>query len=303
MNWEEIIKSIAPNLNVLGTFMPSKFTFKYDWFKNPTILGLYAGSESNDSFAFSKGDVVNAIGLGVDYPADAPVFDKNSVLIENVKFDSAKPESIDNTKTIRVPIEYLEKIDDSTPVTLQTGVNFGQNTKPIKQATSIILPNPVMPLPIKQLPYGIPPITSNNVVNQKILQKNASFVLNKDFQYVSGYKSNCNSQSGICQESIQSSYATLKSGTKVVGTLYRETNNITYTEQAGVVAILPYKDYLTVKGYGVKGSIDIPIDYLMIDNSQNNGVVVPAKNDNKNLFMIAGAFLVGYFLFKKDKNE
>jgi hypothetical protein len=36
---------------------------------------------------------------------------------------------------------------------------------------------------------------------------------------------------------------------------------------------------------------------------QNSGTVVPAKNNNKNLLMIAGAFLAGYIIFGNSKSS
>jgi hypothetical protein len=64
------------------------------------------------------------------------------------------------------------------------------------------------------------------------------------------------------------------------------------------------KDFLAVKGYGSTGSINIPSEYLTreitTNTNNNNGNVVPVANDNKNLLMIIGAFLVGYVLFSKE---
>ncbi len=287
MNWVEIIKSIAPNLNGIGTFMPSKYTFKYDWFKNPTIFDMYAGSGSNDSFAFSKGDVVYATSAGVSYATDAPVYN-NTVWVENVKFNANKPESIDNPKTINVPIEYLTLVDNSTPVTLQTGVNFGQNPIPVKQGGSVILPNPVMPLLVKPIPF--------NPVTETILEENASFYLSKDFQYVSGGRSGSDS-CPMCKN-YTPIYSTLKAGTKVTGRLFKQSQ--TYKTSVDIVAS---QQFLAVKGYGSQGSINIPIEYLTKELPTNRGIVVPAENNNKNMLMIVGAFLVGYVLFNKGKGE
>jgi hypothetical protein len=35
-----------------------KYAFSYDWYKNPTIFGITAGSGSNDAFSFSKGETL-----------------------------------------------------------------------------------------------------------------------------------------------------------------------------------------------------------------------------------------------------
>ena len=59
--------------------------------------------------------------------------------------------------------------------------------------------------------------------------------------------------------------------------------------------------------YSTDGEAFLPInEYKIIEknnglgNNKNNGVVLPAEDNNKNLLMIVGAFLVGYLLFNKD---
>ena len=41
-------------------------------------------------------------------------------------------------------------------------------------------------------------------------------------------------------------------------------------------------------------------EYIIIE--ENNGTVVPVANNNKNMLMIIGAFLVGYVLFSKNNS-
>jgi len=178
-------------------------------------------------------------------------------------------------------------------------------------------------------------------------------------------------------------FADLKAETKVTGDLIRKPNNTMYRVRAGYPTPPPYNDFLQVKGIGVDGFIEIPIEnltrlgisnnlitdnntivtvialadtkkgkcnetgliqtmdynpcrvsavkgqiykgyisggsfysidgeaflainqYKIIENNSgsgnnNKGSVVPLKNNNKNLLIIVGAFLVGYILFKKD---
>jgi hypothetical protein len=285
MNWSEIVK----NINMpLVTFMGGKYMFRYDWFKNPSIFGLYAGSGSNDSFAFSKGDIVNAVSLAVSYPADAPVYDENSVLIENVKFDSTQPESFLNTKTIQVPLEYLQKVDDSTPITFQTGINYGKNFKPSNQGggKSIILPNPVFPVPKPDVKTPI------KAIADQLIEQNSTYVLNKDF----GYNKTDNTNENIIPD-----LRTLISGTKVTGNVFRPT--VYYKAQAGVYIPENRFDYLEVKGLTDSNSLKIPLLNLIKYIPTNSGAVVPENIDNKKLLMIIGAFLAGYVLFGKGSKE
>ena len=236
---------------------------------------------------FSKGDIVNVIR-----------FEGSNAIIENpnyVALDTAniKPSwaSLFNQNVINkiefiIPKEYLMKVKDNFPITIQTGINFGANLKP----------QPVYNIPpVKPIPF--------NPVTQTILEENASFVLAKDFQYVSGYGSSYCSPDGICTADMGAKYSTLKAGTKVTGQLFREMDNIVYKMQMGANTTPPYKDYLAVNGYGSLGSINIPIEYLTKDIPTNNGAVVPVANDNNNLFLIAGAFILGYALFSNDKSE
>jgi hypothetical protein len=193
--------------------------------------------------------------------------------------------TVGNRKELEIPKEYLQKVDDSTSVTIPTGVNFGANPKP--QPISIIKPIP-------------------QVSSEVILEENATFVLNSDFQYISGYGSSFCSPDGICSMDMSPKYSTLKAGTKVTGRLFKTITspkkNIFST--ASVMPNAVERDFLAVKGYGSTGSINIPSEYLTRDipnNTQNNnGAVVPVKNNNKNLLMIVGAFLVGYILFNKE---
>ena len=237
---------------------------------------------------FSKGNIVNVLR-----------FDGNNAIIQNPNYiepDPNAPKSfwlglgdLKNQKEFTVPKDYLRKADDNLAVTVSTGILYGANMKP----------QPVYDIP----PYKpLPPL---NPVTQTILEENASFVLARDFQYVSGYgSSSYNEESGIGTADMSPKYAILKAGTKVSGRLLREIDNTAYKLQMGVIMPPNYKDYLAVKGYGSKGSINIPIEYLTkevpTNVTTNNGVVVPEKDNNKNILMIVGAFLLGYVIFGKD---
>lgn len=272
-----------------------KYKFIYDYSANSSTSSF----NMNNWVRFSKGDVVEVVG-----------FQLGSAMINNPNYKEYAP--IDNTapktgffsglnfaellkglndgnrKELEIPKEYLQKVDDSTAVTLPTGVNFGANPKP--QPISIIKPIP-------------------QVSSEVILEENATFVLNKDFQYISGYGSSFCTPDGICSMDMSPKYSVLKAGTKVTGRLFKTitTPKKNIFSEATIMPTTTEKDFLAVKGYGDKGSINIPIEYLTRDvattttTNNNNGNVVPVTNDNKNLLMIVGAFLVGYVLFSKEK--
>lgn len=276
-----------------------KYQFIYDYSADTSTSSdpiIYNINRVN----FSKGDVVEVVR-----------FQLGSAMINNPNYKEYAP--IDNTapktgffsglnfadllggnkKELEIPKEYLQKVDDSTAVTLPTGVNYGANPKP--QPISIIKP---IPQP------------SSDV----ILEENATFVLNKDFQYISGYGSSYCSPDGICSMDMSPKYSVLKAGTKVTGRLFKSITNekvlktIADVRDSMIRPTVIEQNFLAVKGYGHTGSINIPIEYLTRDvatttttTNNNNGNVVPVTNDNKNLLMIVGAFLVGYVLFSKEK--
>jgi hypothetical protein len=236
---------------------------------------------------FSKGNIVNVLR-----------FDGNNAIIQNPNFVEPDPNApkvgffsnfgdLKKQKEFSIPKDYLRKVDDTLAVTVSTGILYGANMKP----------QPVIPIP----PYK--PLPNLNPITQTILEENASFVLNKDFQYISGYGSSYCSPDGLCTADMSPKYSTLKAGTKVTGSLFRKPNNM-YNVMVGYPTPPPYNDFLQVKGYGNTGSINIPIEYLTrevtTNTNNNNGVVLPVEDNNKNLLMILGAFLVGYLLFNND---
>jgi hypothetical protein len=238
---------------------------------------------------FSKGNIVNVLR-----------FDGNNAIIQNPNYvepDTNAPKSfwagligdLKNQKEFSIPKDYLRKADDTLAVTLSTGILYGANMKP-------------QPLYYNDFPYVKPILTTP--VNQTILEENASFVLTRDFQYVSGYGSSIyDEKSGLGSADMSPKYSTIKAGTKLTGRLFREINNTLYKLQVGAITPPNYNDYLAVKGYGSQGSINIPIEYLTKEVPTQSGVVVPQENKNRNLFLIVGAFIVGYALFSNDKQS
>jgi hypothetical protein len=201
-----------------------------------------------------------------------------------------------NRKELEIPKEYLQKVDDSNLVTIPTGVNFGANPKE-------------QPISIKPIPQ---------VSSEVILEENATFVLNSDFQYITGYGSvggwggygSFNPDGTISKPIEMTKYSILKAGTKVTGRLFKTitTPKKNILSPASIMPNAIEKDFLAVKGYGSTGSINIPIEYLTRDvatnTNNNNGNVVPVANDNKNLLIIAGILVAGYLLFgSKESNN
>lgn len=269
-----------------------KYQFIYDYSADNSSSSAFISKVN-----FSKGDVVEVVR-----------FQLGSAMINNPNYKdyatnnspapdiSVKPKwdwsqiLNGNRKELEIPKEYLQKVDDSTAVTISTGVNFGANPKP--QPISIIKPIP-------------------QVSSEVILEENATFVLNSDFQYISGYGS-IGGYGGYNPDGWKSApiempkYSILKAGTKVTGRLFKTitTPKKNIFSEATIMPNAMERDFLAVKGYGNTGSINIPIEYLTRDvatnTNNNNGKVVPVANNNKNLLMIVGAFLVGYVLFSKE---
>ena len=232
--------------------------------------------------------MVNAVGFLSRDGGDYRFPDYNYLDVQNVNYDPSKATSFsDNPKTIIVPIDVLEKVDDSTPVDFQTGLNFGQNPQPTS-GSSVILENPVDVVPVKELA----PMS----MNETILEEDASFVLAKDFQYVSGYGNMVCPAYEACPQVMVAKYSTLKAGTKVTGRLIRRVTLVAYRLPAGTPTPPPTsEEFLAVKGYGEQGSIDIPLEYLIRDD-QN---VIRLKNDNQKTLLIIGIVVAGYLLFTK----
>lgn len=278
-----------------------KYQFIYD----------YSADNSNSSafiskVNFSKGDVVEVVSFQLgnaminnpnykDYTPIGYTAPKTGIFSGLNFGELLKGLTVGNRKELEIPKEYLQKVDDSTSVTIPTGVNFGAN------------PNS-QPMNSKPIFIGSEP--SADV----ILEENATFSLVKPFTYVASYIKGRPlyelGGAGRLQYVQTPNYETIPAGTKVTGRLFRYIANKKVVNAISDVRNSMFKptvieqDLLAVKGYGSTGSINIPSEYLTRDipnNTQNNnGAVVPVKNNNKNLLMIVGAFLVGYILFNKE---
>ena len=259
---------------------------------------------------FSKGNIVNVLR-----------FDGNNAIIQNPNYvvpDQNAPKSVGffsnlgdlkKQKEFTVPKDYLRKVDDNLAVTVSTGILYGANMKP----QPVIPIPPYKPLPnlnpIEQIGIGSEP--SSDV----ILEENATFLLIKPFTYIASYTKGRPlyelGGAGSLQYIQTPNYETIPAGTKVTGRLFKYIANkkvvsaISGVSNSIIKPTVIEQDLLAVKGYGSTGSINIPIEYLTRDvvttNTNNNkSNVVPVKDNNKNILMIVGAFLLGYVLFGKD---
>jgi hypothetical protein len=282
-----------------------KYQFIYDYSADNSSSSAFISKVN-----FSKGDVVEVVRFQLgsaminnpNYKEYAPIkkntTDSNAPktgIFQGLNFgELLKGLTIGNRKELEIPKEYLQKVDDSSSVTIPTGINFGAN------------PNS-QPMNSKPIFIGSEP--SADV----ILEENATFSLVKPFTYVASYTKGRPlyelGGAGMLQYVQTPNYETIPAGTKVTGRLFRYIANKKVVSAISGVRDRTFapnvieQDLLAVKGYGSTGSINIPIEYLTRDvatnTNNNNGAVVPVKNDNKNLLMIVGAFLVGYILFNK----
>jgi hypothetical protein len=317
---------------------------------------------------FSKGNVVNVIRFeGNIAVVENPNYILPNTTAPKVSFWTSLAGNMINQKEFKIPKEYLSKVDDNTPVTVSTGINFGANPK-----SQTFFQIPTDPNVISINPKIIPEKIIPELDNEVVLEKNATFVLNKDYKYRE------NSYCPPNAKCMQPPELIINSGTKVTGRLIRKnTYNYEFKVKKGLTEIPSYNDFLEIKGKGT-GLINIPIEYLtreiqnttsnngrtpvsvialvdkkrgkcntdgaLIQNMQydpcrvsaikgqiyngyivgnnffdgkdaslsvneyqiipqNSGTVVPAKNNNKNLLMIAGAFLAGYIIFGNSKSS
>lgn len=187
---------------------------------------------------FSKGDIVNVIRFE---GSNAIIENPNYVALEttNVKpsWISLLSQNVINKSEFMIPKEYLMKVKDNFLVTIQTGINFGANLKP-------------------------QPVITVKPIYDTTLEQNATFVLTKDFDYISGYIPRVCPPNELCKGGMVEQYSVLKSGTKVSGRLFSK-----YIQgfSGGIgSAYRPdiQQNVLKVEGYGSQGSIEIPIDYL-----------------------------------------
>jgi hypothetical protein len=179
--WSDAIKQVAQNVKGFP-----------NTFNSPQPVSVNANPQVG---VFSKGDIVNVIR-----------FEGNNAIIQNPNYVEPDPNApkvgffsslgdLKGQKEFMIPKEYLMKVKDNFLVTIQTGINFGANLKP-------------------------QPVITVKPIYDTTLEQNATFVLTKDFQYVSGYGSSYCSPDGICTQDMVAKYSTLKAGTKVTGRLF-----------------------------------------------------------------------------------
>jgi hypothetical protein len=220
---------------------------------------------------FSKGNIVNVLR-----------FDGNNAIIQNPNYVEPEPNApktldfgfdLKKTKEFSIPKDYLRKVDNTLEPTLLTGINYGANMKP----------QPFFSTPV------IKPITNT------VLEENATYYLTKDFTY---FKNTYCPANAKCMPPPPS---TILAGSKVTGTLVRRVLDVKLNAFNLQNGILDDSNFVTLLVVSTPdGTQNIPLEYLTKDAPKNSGTVVPAKNDNKNILMIVGAFLVGYLLFNND---
>jgi hypothetical protein len=233
---------------------------------------------------FSKGNIVNVLR-----------FDGNNAIIQNPNFVEPDPTAVKtfwsglmvdfkNQKEFSIPKDYLRKVDDTLAVTLSTGILYGANMIPL------------------------PPVKPIGTSLGEILEFNTSYIISKPFQFIKSY-TNVRplyelGGAGRLQYEQTANYDILPIGFEVTGNLMRQ-KRITGKSIYGMPETSIYYDVLVVSGMGQTGQLEIPIEFLTkkvtTSTPTNNGVVVPVEDNNKNLLMIIGAFLLGYVVFGKDK--
>ena len=236
---------------------------------------------SNSSVGvFSKGNVVEVVGFnGSNAVVKNPNYVPALTTTNSGSFWTGLFGNPVNMKEFNIPKEYLSKVDDSSVLTISTGINYGANMKPMSKSAYPIYPLPDVKIPLKP-------------IADQLIEQNSTYVLNKDF----GYNKTDNTNEHIIPD-----LRTLTSGTKVTGNVFRPI--VDYKAKAGVYVPENRFDYLEVKGLTDSNSLKIPLLNLTKDIPTNSGVVVPANNDNNHLLLIAGAFFIGYALFSDNKSS
>ena len=246
---------------------------------------------------FSKGNIVNVLR-----------FDGNNAIIQNPNFLEPAPDApkgffgildLKNQKEFTIPKDYLRKADDNLAVTLSTGILYGAN----------MMSQPIIPiLPYKPLP-NLNPIGSGTQLG-RVLETNVTYTISKPFQFIKSY-TNVRplyelGGAGRLQYEQTANYDILPIGFEVTGDLTKQMifEKKSFSNFDTPVYPKYAQDALVVKGIGQDGQLVIPVEYLTkkvtTSTSTNSGVVLPVEDNNKNLLMIVGAFLLGYVLFGKD---
>ena len=277
-SYSPVVKEGGSNANMIA---PSGF-----WSGQSFPQPVKVNSEAQVGF-FSKGNIVNVVR-----------FDGNNAIIENVNYKAPDPTVVKtvfgeylggflNKKEFSVPKDYLRKVDDTLSATILTGINYGANMKP---------------QPVKT-------ITSSGTQLGQLLETNVTYTIIKPFTFLKSY-TNVRplyelGGAGMLQYEQKANYDTLPIGIEVTGNLMSQmVSEKKSFSNMGVPPPPKYlQDVLVVDGMGQNGQLIIPVEYLTKKVSTNSGTVVPAKNNNKNLLMIAGAFFIGYALFSNGKSS
>ena len=269
---EDLIKPVIKN-GSLG-----KYIFLYDF-------------RTEYGYSYSKGYVVDAVELQMKGFWNNLEVDSEYIRLENLKYNP-KDYAYDTDKTVRVPLVYLKKVDDSTPKTINTGIGYGNNYRPFQEIESgvSVIKNP---------------FDSMSGILTKTLEKNAKFTLTEDFGFYKVKPVRIDKY-----QSTKGEQVILKKGSEVVGDLMEEP--LLYS--AGMNSKNSIK-YLLIKGVSADGFVKIPFDILkpLISTPSTdkpvitNGIQDTTEtksffDDKNNLLMIAGVLLIGYLLLN-DKSE
>jgi hypothetical protein len=304
-----------------------KYQFIYDYSANSSTSSY----NMNNWVNFSKGDVVEVVRFQLGSAIiNNPNYKDYSLTSSPAPDTSVKPKwdwsqivtGFGNKKELEIPKEYLQKVDDSTSVTIPTGVNFGANPKP----QPIYVMPPVKPVEVKpyvepkpylvvqdfiiysrwenrmgqsgvqELPYqkgGVIflPTTPHQDQFDIALKggKLQELPIVSVMSLVDKQMGKCVSNGALIQTTEYNPCRTVQKGEILTGYVANGVfSNTTKGLMKPQLSFGEYKLVQTNSGSGVQA---------------NSGVVVPAKNDNKNLLMIVGAFLVGYVVFSKGKSE
>ena len=261
--------------------LKGKYVFLYDY-------------RTEYGYSYSKGDVVDAVELQMKGFWNNLEVDSEYIRLENLKYNP-KDYAYDTDKTVRVPLVYLKKVDDSTPKTINTGIGYGNNYRPFQEIESgvSVIKNP---------------FDSMGSILTITLEKNAKFTLTEDFGFYKVKPVRIDKY-----QSTKGEQVILKKGSEVVGDLIEEPLYL----RIGMDSKNSRK-YLLIKGVSADGFIEIPFDILKpststpstdkpvlssnefkaMESNKNSTIIENSKekNQNKLIIMVIGAFVLGYLL-------
>lgn len=270
---------------------------------------------------FSKGNIVNVIRI-----------EENNAIIQNPNYvdpdlNAPKVGFFSNfgekfRKEFSIPFEFLSKVNDSNEVTILTGINYGANMKP----NSIAITKPISSsdtTPVGEArnpnngakPYlvieefklknyynhwrtGLTHFTEIPIIKGSVvflptfpMQDQYDLALQQGklqelpivsvVSLVDKQTGKCKTDGALIQNMLADPCRTIKKGEELRG--YIANGVFTNTNQDVIKPQLSFGEYKLVQ--------------------TNSGTIVPIELNNKNLLMIAGAFLVGYVLLSNGKSE